>query len=95
MRQVGLDDLEEWYFRRVLEKTGGKIKEAAEHAGIETRSINDKMRNAISSQHSPDQILACANRETFTPLPVYMNYLLQSGNTVPGEVLGALPRKAM
>lgn len=64
-------------------------------SAVEVLVIDDKIRSAISAQRPPDQILACATRETFTPLTAYMNFLLRSGNTVPGEVLGALPRKAM
>jgi type II secretory ATPase GspE/PulE/Tfp pilus assembly ATPase PilB-like protein len=63
-------------------------------SAVEVLAINEKMRGAISDQQSPEQILSHATKETFVTLPAYMNYLLRSGHTVPGEVLGALPRKS-
>ncbi len=61
-------------------------------SALEALLINDGMRIAISSQESPDRILAHATRDSFVTLQSYMHFLLQQGITVPGEVLGALPR---
>jgi type II secretory ATPase GspE/PulE/Tfp pilus assembly ATPase PilB-like protein len=61
-------------------------------SAIEALVINDKMRLAISAQASPERILSHATRDVFMSLSSYMNYLLEEGITVPGEVLGALPR---
>ncbi|MBN1256802.1 MAG: sigma-54-dependent Fis family transcriptional regulator [Planctomycetes bacterium] len=43
-RRIGLDKLERTYFTRLLETTRGRIREAARRAGVDPRSINDKMR---------------------------------------------------
>ena len=60
---------------------------------LEIFLVNQKIRNAMSNQESPERILACSDKNSFLSLSVYLNYLLQRGITAPGEVLGAIPRK--
>ena len=61
-------------------------------SAIEALLINEGMRTAISAQESPERILSHATRDSHVTLQSYMHFLLKKGVTVPGEVLGALPR---
>jgi len=62
-------------------------------AAFEILVITDEVRAAVARQAPPEEILAAASRGAFVPLSRYLGFLLQHGITVPGEVLGALPRK--
>jgi type II secretory ATPase GspE/PulE/Tfp pilus assembly ATPase PilB-like protein len=63
-------------------------------AAFEILVVTDDVRAAIARQESPAEILSAASQGAFVPLSRYLGFLLQHGITVPGEVLGALPRKA-
>jgi type II secretory ATPase GspE/PulE/Tfp pilus assembly ATPase PilB-like protein len=62
-------------------------------AALEILVATEPVRSAIAAQASPDEILAAASKGAFVPLSRYLGFLLQHGITVPGEVLGALPRR--
>jgi len=62
-------------------------------AALEILVVTDPVRAAIAAQASPDEILAAASKGAFVPLSRYLGFLLQHGITVPGEALGALPRR--
>ncbi|MCP4680001.1 MAG: Flp pilus assembly complex ATPase component [Deltaproteobacteria bacterium] len=64
-------------------------------AALEVLVVTEKVRAAIASQAAPEEILAAATQGAFVSLPRYMHFLLQHGITVPGEALGALPRKGV
>lgn len=63
-------------------------------AALEILLITDAVRSAIASQCSPAEIIGTAAQGAFVPLSRYLGFLLQHGITVPGEVLGVLPRRS-
>lgn len=62
-------------------------------AALEILVATEQVRAAIAAQAPPDEILAAASKGAFVPLSRYLGFLLQHGITVPGEALGALPRR--
>jgi type IV pilus assembly protein PilB len=62
-------------------------------AALEILVATEPVRAAIAAQAPPEEILSAASKGAFVPLSRYLGFLLQHGITVPGEVLGALPRR--
>ncbi len=94
MRTAGVigDEVPTLYRTKGCDRCGGQGYQGRV-AALEILVITDKVRAAIASQSSPKEILGAASQGAFVPLSRYMGFLLQHGITVPGEALGALPRK--
>lgn len=64
-------------------------------AAMEILLVTESVRTAIAAQATPGEILKAATPAgAFVPISRYLGFLLQHGITVPGEVLGVLPRRS-